>query len=147
MILLLDFLISKMFILNKKNYKFLIFTVILLVLILPVIVYSDTGSSEPIKIKNPIGVDSIQDLITKILDIMVQIGTPIAVLFIIYSGFLFVVARGNPEKINHAKEVFLYAIIGTVLLLGAFAISEIIKNTVNQITSYEIINEEIVTKT
>lgn len=88
------------------------------------------------KIENPLGdkgPQNIPDFIAKAIDIVLIIGVPIVVLSIIYSGFLFVTAQGNPEKLKKAKNSLLYSIIGAVLLLGAFVIANAIGKTVEDI--------------
>ncbi len=55
---------------------------------------------------------------------------PFVVFFIIYAGFLYVTARGNPGTIEQAHKALLYAIIGGLLIFGARAILAIITNTV-----------------
>ena len=85
-------------------------------------------------ISNPLQYRTIQDLINALIKILLQLGIPIAVVFIIYSGFLFVTAGGDTSKLKAAKETFFYTIVGASILIGAFVISSIIKNTINQIT-------------
>jgi len=83
------------------------------------------------KIINPLGTTStLPALIQKILEGMLKIGIPIVALAIIYCGFLFVFARGNSEKITHAKDALLYTMIGAAILLGAWAIAQMISATV-----------------
>jgi hypothetical protein len=78
-------------------------------------------------LKNPLQSETFADLIAKITQIVAKVGLPIAVIAIIYAGFLFVTARGNEEQIKTAKKAFFWAIIGTALLLGAWAIATAIK--------------------
>ncbi len=82
------------------------------------------------KICNPISTNSIPALVHKILEGIVKIGVPIIALAIIYSGFLFVFARGNSEKLTKAKDALLYTIIGATLILGAWALAKLIAQTV-----------------
>ena len=84
-------------------------------------------------IQNPLNVDSIAELIAVVLNLIVNLGTPILVLAFVYVGFLFVVARGNEQGLTKAKDAFLYTVIGAALVLGAFVISEVIQNTVGQL--------------
>lgn len=92
------------------------------------------GNSTPSPtLLNPISVGSIQEFIAKILDIVLTIGVPIVALAIIYSGFLFVMARGNTEKLEDAKQTLVYVLIGAALLLGAWVIANAIVGTINQI--------------
>ncbi len=83
------------------------------------------------KLNNPIKVDSIQELLGLILQLVIIIATPIVVLFIIFAGFKYVTARGNASQIEEATKALTYAIIGGVLIIGAVAISKIIENLVN----------------
>jgi predicted transporter len=89
-----------------------------------------------VKLKNPLGdtVTSLQGFLEAVLNnIVLPIGSIIIVLFIIYSGFLFVTARGNEDQIEKAKHTLLYVVIGAAILLGAVAISTAISGTVCQI--------------
>jgi len=86
-----------------------------------------------VKFNNPIHYDSIQGLIGAVLKFVAEIGAIIAVLFIIYSGFLFVTAQGNEIKLAKAKEVFLWTVVGTAVLLGASVIATIISGTIDSI--------------
>lgn len=58
---------------------------------------------------------------------------PVAVLFIVYSGFQFLMAQGNSEKLSSAKSNFFWTILGVALLLGAWALAELIRATVEPI--------------
>jgi len=88
-------------------------------------------------IENPIkGADSIEQLIAKIIDAAVIILMPLVVLFIVYSGFMFLIARGNTEALNKAKTNFIWVIVGVSVLLGAKVISAILKSTTEKIISY-----------
>lgn len=46
----------------------------------------------------------------------------IAVFAIIYGGYLYMTAAGNPEQVDKAKKVLIYAIIGIVVALLTVAI-------------------------
>ena len=86
---------------------------------------------ESAKIENPLdNTSTFYGLILKIADIVFLIGVPIAVIFIIYSGLLFVTARGNEEKLKTAKRTFWWAILGTAILLGAKVLALAIEATV-----------------
>ncbi|OGI63923.1 hypothetical protein A2914_02285 [Candidatus Nomurabacteria bacterium RIFCSPLOWO2_01_FULL_41_21] len=87
-------------------------------------------SSNSIKIKNPIKINSIVEFLKEILKAVIKIGIPLIVLAIIYSGFLFVTAMGNPEKLTKAKDALLWSLVGAAVLLGAWAIAELIVTTI-----------------
>jgi len=41
-----------------------------------------------------------------------------------------VTARGNPESLKKAKDALLYSVLGAAILLGAWAIAQLISDTV-----------------
>lgn len=85
---------------------------------------------QQVTLDNPLRVNSIEELLVAILNIIMVLMIPIIVFFIILAGFKYVTARGNSGQIEEATTTFTYAIIGGVLILAAVAIAEIIKNTV-----------------
>lgn len=48
----------------------------------------------------------------------------IAIAFIIYAGFLFIVAGGDEEQVGKAKKIIIYAGIGIIVILLSYAIVE-----------------------
>ena len=79
---------------------------------------------------NPLSSCSFSQLVASIADLAVKIGIPIAVIFIIYSGLLFVTARGSEDKLKTAKTSITWAIIGTAILVGAKIIAEVLEATI-----------------
>lgn len=91
---------------------------------------SGSGLENPL---NP-SISTIPTFIAYALKVLVQVSLPIISLFIVYSGFLFVFARGNTEKLARARSNFLYVIIGALLILGAWMIAVLLSGTVTQLT-------------
>lgn len=84
-------------------------------------------------IANPLGVDfNIVEFLRKLFTNFVKIALPFLVMFMVYSGFLFVEARGNEEKLSKAKKNFFYVIIGATLIFGAWMIALVLRGTVDQ---------------
>jgi type IV secretory pathway VirB2 component (pilin) len=114
-----------------KNIRFVLNTVLLSVLSLPLITLADNT------IANPLG-NGNTDLfafINNLIDAILKIGAIVAVLAIIYAGFLFVTARGDEKQLGTAKNVLLYSVIGIAILLGARVISSVIITTVKEVGS------------
>ena len=86
-----------------------------------------------VRINNPLKVDTIEGAIQLFMNAVLRIAIPFIVIFFIWSGLSFVLARGNPEKIKTAKNMFWYTIIGTLLILGAWTITNAIIGTVNSV--------------
>jgi hypothetical protein len=84
-------------------------------------------------LENPIQADNVIDLIKNILEGVIKIGMPIIALMLVYSGFLFVMARGNKGELETAKRNFMYVVIGAAILLGSWAIAQLISETVLQL--------------
>ncbi len=93
-----------------------------------------SGTSRGVgKLQNPINFNSLRELVEAIVDIIIQIAVPIAALFLIYSGFLFVSARGNDDQLKTAKSIFLWTVVGIAVLLGAKILAGIIDATIKEI--------------
>jgi hypothetical protein len=122
---------------SKIKLPNLFFLIVLFVFFVPAISLADghniTCDPSDGKLCNPIGVDSINGLVKTLLEGVLKIGMPIIALAIIYSGFLFVAARGNSEKLTKAKDALLYTLIGAAILLGSWAIAELLSNTVMEL--------------
>ena len=97
---------------------------------LPVVSFAACDPSSGV-ICNPIPNEgSVPQLIQDILTGLLKIGIPLVALAVIYCGFLFVFARGNPEKLTKAKSALLWTLIGAAVLLGAWALAQMISATV-----------------
>ncbi|MCK4386658.1 MAG: hypothetical protein KAV41_01060 [Candidatus Pacebacteria bacterium] len=115
---------------NKVQYL-----IILGILFLP---FEFLGADGQItQLNNPLGgsggVNTISQLINSILGVIIIIAAPLAILAIIYSGFLFVKARGNPEKLKEARNTLMWTIIGIIVLLGAQLLSTVISGTITSL--------------
>ena len=91
------------------------------------------GTQGITNIPNPIQCDKASSCMARIAQIVAQIALPLVVVFIIYSGFLFVSARGNEEQLEKAKSPFFWAVIGAILVVGAYAIATAIENFAKQL--------------
>lgn len=50
----------------------------------------------------------------------------VAVGMIVYGGYMYVISNADPGKVKKAKDVLLYAVIGVVIVLLAFAITNVV---------------------
>lgn len=132
---------------RNKFFKNFVFASAILITLLPTFVLarseggsansSEGGSKSPgieIKIENPFKQDTIQGLIEVVIrEIFIPIGGVLAVLMVMWAGFMYVTARGNETEIKKAHDALLWAVIGAGILLGAWAISEAIGKTISQL--------------
>jgi len=123
---------KKIIIKSKEFYKAILLSVMLFS---AHIVLGDTVINvvpKGTKLESPLGsTKTLTGFMEKILELIVKIGTPVIILAIIYSGFLFVKAQGKPEELKTARNAILWTIIGALVILGAQAIGIAIKGTID----------------
>lgn len=88
-----------------------------------------------VRLKNPLGVSTIKDAIRVFMNAIIKVAIPFIVVFFIWSGLNFITARGNEKKLADAKRMFWYTVIGALLILGAWAITDAIVGTVNSLAN------------
>ncbi len=95
---------------------------------------SSINDSAPININipNPTTAGStLMEVLTALLNkVVMPVAAVAVVIWIIWAGFTYVVANGNPEKIKKAHERLLWALVGAGILLGAAGISAVVKSTI-----------------
>lgn len=84
-------------------------------------------------LQNPLKFTSIERFIEGFLRAIVIIALPLITIFIVYAGFKFIAARGNPEGLNDAKRNMTYVIIGAILILSAWVLATMIGGTIRQL--------------
>lgn len=81
------------------------------------------------------GEDRLPDVIVFILNAIIAISGLVAVVFVIIGGISYMTSTGDPGKTKKAKDTILYALIGMVVCVLAFAIVNwvvgILKNSNN----------------
>lgn len=131
----------------SKNYRTFLSSLMLsgLLVLMPLSVFAQVqggtmngggtqNQTESGGLVNPLnGVNSLSDFLKAILAGVVQIGTIILIMMLVYVGFLFVAARGNAEKLQSAKSALVWTVIGGLILLGATSIQLVIEGTVNSL--------------
>ncbi|MEI7689537.1 MAG: pilin [Candidatus Saccharibacteria bacterium] len=91
---------------------------------------------------NPINADSticqnlannknqnFQDIVVNIINVVLYAMGSMAVLIIIIAGILYATSAGNDDAVKKAKNTLLYAVIGLVVTILAFAIVNFVTST------------------
>ena len=82
------------------------------------------NSGQNVTLINPLkSGTSLESFLGNILDFIIRIGTIVVILMLVFVGYKFVVAQGVPGKIEEARNMLLWTVIGALVLLGAKAIS------------------------
>lgn len=89
--------------------------------------------AEIFPIDPPTSARSFEALLLGILNYLTPFAFTLAAAFIIFSGFKYILALGNPTKIAAANKTLTYVLIGTALIVGAAAIAGAVINTIKQI--------------
>lgn len=72
--------------------------------------------------------DGLPNAVIAIINVIISISGILAVLFIIVGGVQYMTSQGDVAKIQKAKHTILYAVIGLIIVILAFAIVNFIIN-------------------
>ncbi len=98
---------------RARNYVFLAYASLLAALA-PV--------SANAALSNPLGSVTIPELAGRIIKAALGISGSLALLMFIWGGFLWLTAAGKPERIKSGQNTLLWAVIGLVVIFGAYSI-------------------------
>jgi hypothetical protein len=77
---------------------------------------------------SPFGQKGFEDILKGIANFVAKVGVPVISFFLILSGFMFVTAQGNTQKLERAKLMFYWTLVGTAIVVGAKPIAEMVIN-------------------
>lgn len=66
--------------------------------------------------------DTSSTLITSVINVMLFIIGVLSVIMIVYGGILYVISAGDSGRVSKAKNTIMYAIVGLIVALLAYAI-------------------------
>ena len=64
----------------------------------------------------------VGDLITNVTNVLLFLIGALSVIFIIISGIYYVTSQGNAEQVKKAKNTMVYAVVGLIISILAYAI-------------------------
>lgn len=73
------------------------------------------------------------EVLGSIITIMLELAGALAVVYLVYSGILYLTAAGNPDNAKKGAQGVTNAIIGIIVIVLAFAIVTAVRNTVLKI--------------
>src|SRR3989344_1999938 len=80
------------------------------------------------QICNPLAYGTFQEILGAITDFVFTVGMVLAPLMLIIAGFFFVTSAGDPKRIETAKRLALYALIGLAVLLLAKGLIKVLES-------------------
>jgi hypothetical protein len=79
----------------------------------------------------------IWKIVLNIIEIVLVLTAIIAVIFVLYGGFLFITGGGNSSQVEKARKSILNALIGLVISMGAIAMTNLIFDVVGDASKNE----------
>ncbi len=87
-------------------------------------------------LQNPLkGVTSISDLVKELVNLFTTILWIIAAIMLLWSGFMYIKAQGDPDAIAEAHARFKNVLIGIAIIVGANTISSVIQELVRSLNN------------
>ncbi len=85
---------------------------------------SDSSASEDLKKAAGCGVTetNAKNITGTVIKVLMYIAGILAVIMVIYAGFLYVTSAGDSGKVQKAKTALIYAVVGIVVAVLAYAI-------------------------
>lgn len=76
---------------------------------------------------------SLADIISGIISVIMGVLGVIVVLIILWGGFIWMTAGGEPDKVDKAKKMIYSGIIGLIVILAAYAIASFVMSSLTSI--------------
>ena len=70
---------------------------------------------------------ALATVLTNINDVIKTIGTALIVVGFVVAGIMYLISGGNPEKTGTAKKALIAAVIGSIIVMLAYATDGIVK--------------------
>jgi hypothetical protein len=75
-------------------------------------------------------IDSIGAVLLALFEIILYVGGIVAVAYVIYGGFQYIISQGEPDRLKSARGTILNAVIGLAISISAIAIVNLIGHTI-----------------
>ena len=79
-------------------------------------------------LSNPLGVESANELIGRIINSVMGIVGSLALLMFVYGGLIWMTSAGSQEKVKKGKDILLWSAVGLVVIFGAYGLTKFIIN-------------------
>jgi uncharacterized membrane protein len=124
---------------GEKMLKKLFFCLTILSLLTPVLVSAQTNDILGLNVINNanIGLQASDPraVAARIINVALGFLGIVAVVIVLYGGFMWMTAAGNEERISKAKQILTAGIIGLVIIVMAWAIASYVVRTLMNVTS------------
>ncbi|HAT03526.1 MAG TPA: hypothetical protein DCS29_01980 [Candidatus Magasanikbacteria bacterium] len=132
---------------RKQHVRtFLLLCLFLFSLFIPRLAYGDeTMTAYCDDANDPLGLECVRDsglsdqdpriVISRIINVSLGLLGIIATVLILYAGFRWMTAGGNSESVDTARKTLFAAVIGLIIILSAYAISNFVLRNLARATT------------
>ena len=82
-----------------------------------------------------LGTADVRVTVARIINVFMGLLGIIAVVIILYGGFIWMTAAGNEERVSKARQMIVAGVIGLAIILSAYAIARFVVNSLVNATS------------
>ena len=115
--------------------KALVGILTLAVLLLPSVAFGQLTIDANLAGTFGLGDADLQETVIQIVQWVLGLLGLIAVIMILYGGFVWITAGGNEDKVGQAKKIISAAVVGLIIVLLAWAIVTFVVNTTSNVTA------------
>lgn len=105
----------------KNALKQVLITTVLLMFLFPL--YSGA-----VTIQNPLQSNTFEELLDSIVNFVFTLALGVAPIMIVIAGFYFITAEGDPKKIELAKNIVKWTLIGLLVVMLSKSLIQFIKD-------------------
>lgn len=86
------------------------------------------ATHQAIQLQNPLGVDSVPELIGNVARVVLGTVGALALLMFVYGGFTWLTSGGAPDKIKQGRDIMIWASIGLIVILSSYTLVQFVLN-------------------
>ncbi len=113
---------------NIKKFIILILLIIVFIAINPALAVSLKGAGPAADI--PAGEAGVATIVGNIVKGILGFSGAIMLLLFIYGGIIWLTSQGSSEKIEKGKNILIWAIVGFIIMLGSYVITDFVINAI-----------------
>jgi hypothetical protein len=85
------------------------------------------GTGGQITLQNPLGTQSLADIVAAILSAFFTLSIPIVSIMVMVGGYYILTAAGNEENLKKGRQTITYAVIGFAVILLANGVVSLVR--------------------
>ena len=131
------------FVVKKYLAKFFIFALLFGIGVTPALALADTLTCPanlkagpgglcfpPDYVNSNLNSKSPGEIVSQVIEVLLEFAGIVAVIFIIYGGYVLMTSGGNEEGATKGKKILTYSLLGLVVIMLAYTIVVFVTNTV-----------------